>query len=66
MDVEIVLGDSSLTVRDVRAGATSVVRPGEKWEGWKYSRLRRRGSGRHTLVTKAAKQSPMLKLRGHE
>lgn len=32
--------------------ARTTVRPGERWHGWKYSRLRKLGDGEHDLVHK--------------
>ena len=43
----------------VEVGTNSIiVRPGERFHGWKYKRLRKLGEGEHKLVTKAQKNAP--------
>lgn len=72
MEVMIQLHDDYLTVIELNEpGATqSTVKPGDKWRGWKYSRLRKKGAGRHTLITRAQKGlmasgGAALEIRGH-
>ena len=53
------LDDGSLHVRILNVGGGSmgryrevVLQPGDKWQGWKYSRLVRLGDGDHDLLSK--------------
>ena len=67
MKVSIKLFKSHLTVDE--AGVTDTVKPGDKWRGWKYIRLRRLGDGEHDLVTRAEakqKETGVLQIRGHK
>jgi hypothetical protein len=72
MEVMIQLHDDHIVVIELNEpGATpSTVKPGDKWRGWKYIRLRRKGNGRHTLVSRAqkalaAKEGMAIEIRGH-
>jgi hypothetical protein len=70
MDVVITLKDDHLTVVEMgKLGEIAdIVKPGDKWRGWKYSRLRRKGNGVHSLIGRGQEQQGgiVLELRGHE
>ena len=72
MDVIIQLHDGYLTIIELNEpGAVQAdVKPGDKWRGWKYTRLRRKGNGKHTLITRVQKGlmssgGVALEIRGH-
>ena len=61
MNVEIDLRDGFLLIYVIGDGDRRImgrtVSPGQRWRGWKYSRLAKLGPGRHELLTRQQKEA---------
>jgi len=67
MRVSIKLFPDHISIRSLEPGSTgeTFLRPGSIWNGWKYTRLRRRGDGETDLVPKSQLRNDVIELRGY-